>query len=141
MLDDEDDDEEERFRERSPSAGISGADETSIRVGVNLWSSSRSASSPPVGMDEAVGVLGSWSVLWDWSRSEVVMGGIWTGSLARVEVHSMTWGTLSLKSIEWRAAWVLAGFVAGVRKLVEVISESAVEAPSAKDECTCSAIM
>lgn len=90
MDDEDDDDDEERFRERSPRAGISGADETSIRVGVNLWSSSRSASSPPVGMDEAVGVLGSWSVPWDWSRSEVEMGGIWTGSLARVEVHSMT---------------------------------------------------
>jgi hypothetical protein len=140
-VDDEDDDEEERFKERSWRAGMSGADETSIRVGVSLRSSSKSASSPPAGVDEAVGVLGSWSAPWEWSRSDVEMGGIWTGALARVEVHSMTWGTLSLKSIEWRLVWVMEGFVAGVRKLVDVISESAGADPSAKDELTCSAIL
>lgn len=44
-------------------------------------------------------------------------------SLVRVEVHSMTWGAFSLKSIEWRP--VLApGLVAGVKKLVDVDSSS-----------------
>ena len=45
-------------------------------------------------------------------------------SLVRVEVHSMTWGAFSLKSIEWRPVLLAPGLVAGVKKLVDVDSPS-----------------
>lgn len=91
-------------------AGISGAG-ISMSAGVSLRSSSRSASCWACN-DEAE--EDSWSM---------EVGGM-SMSLVRVEVHSMTCGAFSLKSIEWRPVLLAPGLVAGVRKLVDVDSPS-----------------